>query len=312
MKIIFYSSIIFCVLTSFTSFSQVCNTLIAAYNFNGNAQDITGHGYDLTVNGATLTVDRFGNGLSAYHVSGLTSLGIITTDFPQLHQNFTYSIWFKADAFTGGYGPIWMYGNNPDTCSSSIQVTLRPDMMGSVKLLDVSAGCLDNNVMHDIGGHNPGWNFITVVNDGVHLKTFLNGGVLDIVNSAFLISSQSIFNIGIHSEYLNGAAGVVDDLFIYNCALSDSEVFYLSSEMLNSENVQINIIYSENIFTLNTSKEWINSSIIIYDLNGKIISKSNLTNEKMEYSTAIFEEGYYVISIMGTKKIYNSKLIVLH
>ena len=44
----------------------ITNGLVAAYEFSGNANDVSGNGNNGVVNGATLTADRFGNVGSAY------------------------------------------------------------------------------------------------------------------------------------------------------------------------------------------------------------------------------------------------------
>ena len=45
--------------------------LVAAYEFSGNADDVSGNGNDGVVNGPTLTTDRFGNAGSAYSFDGV-------------------------------------------------------------------------------------------------------------------------------------------------------------------------------------------------------------------------------------------------
>ena len=49
----------------------ITNGLVAAYEFNGNANDVSGNGNNGVVNGATLTADRFGNLDSAYSFDGV-------------------------------------------------------------------------------------------------------------------------------------------------------------------------------------------------------------------------------------------------
>ena len=44
----------------------ITNGLFAAYEVNGDADDVSGNGNNGVVNGATLTADRFGNVGSAY------------------------------------------------------------------------------------------------------------------------------------------------------------------------------------------------------------------------------------------------------
>ena len=49
----------------------IANGLVAAYEFTGNANDVSGNGNNGVVNGATLTADRFGNPNSAYSFDGV-------------------------------------------------------------------------------------------------------------------------------------------------------------------------------------------------------------------------------------------------
>ncbi|CAK0770930.1 hypothetical protein CCP4SC76_5380005 [Gammaproteobacteria bacterium] len=49
------------------SIPPVTNGLVAAYEFSGNANDISGNAHNGTTNGATLTTDRFGNANNAYY-----------------------------------------------------------------------------------------------------------------------------------------------------------------------------------------------------------------------------------------------------
>ena len=51
--------------------NSITSGLVAAYEFSGNANDVSGNGNDGVVNGATPTADRFGNAGSAYSFDGL-------------------------------------------------------------------------------------------------------------------------------------------------------------------------------------------------------------------------------------------------
>ncbi|MDP1746882.1 MAG: hypothetical protein Q8L90_15005, partial [Bacteroidota bacterium] len=53
--------------------AQLTDSLVACYDFSGNANDGTGNGYNGTVVNATLTADRFGNPNSAYNFNGTAS-----------------------------------------------------------------------------------------------------------------------------------------------------------------------------------------------------------------------------------------------
>jgi hypothetical protein len=68
--------------------------LVAAYGFSGNADDVSGNGNNGVVNGATLTTDRFGNLDSAYSFDGVDDYIVSSTTFsPQ--ASGTISVWFS-------------------------------------------------------------------------------------------------------------------------------------------------------------------------------------------------------------------------
>ena len=84
---------------SSVSFGQVpsyvpTNGLVGWWGFNGNANDESGNGNDGTVNGATLTTDRLGNPNSAYDFDGVTNF----IEIPNLSAvegvtEMTWSVW---------------------------------------------------------------------------------------------------------------------------------------------------------------------------------------------------------------------------
>ena len=71
--------------------------LVAAYEFSGNADDVSGNGNDGVVNGATPTADRFGNANSAYSFDGVDDYIISSTTFsPQ--ASGAISLWFNQES----------------------------------------------------------------------------------------------------------------------------------------------------------------------------------------------------------------------
>lgn len=73
--------------------------LVAYYPFNGNAKDESGNKYDGIVHGATLTEDRFGNQKQAYKFDGIDDYidcGDILND---LNVPFTISAWINIQAY---------------------------------------------------------------------------------------------------------------------------------------------------------------------------------------------------------------------
>ena len=77
--------------------------LVAAYEFSGNADDVTGNGNDGVVYGATSTADRFGNAGSAYSFDGVDDFIISSGTFPQ-QVSGTIAFWFRDTSPNGTGG----------------------------------------------------------------------------------------------------------------------------------------------------------------------------------------------------------------
>lgn len=81
------------------------NGLVAYYPFNGNANDESGHSNDGIVNGATLTSDRYNQPNSAYNFSGFGSndhIKVMNSTSLNFDDVATFSLWFLDEPFSGG------------------------------------------------------------------------------------------------------------------------------------------------------------------------------------------------------------------
>lgn len=87
--------------------------IIAAYTFNGNANDISGNGCHGTVTGANLTVDRDGNVSSAYAFDGNDQIDILGGGSVFDLTTFTVTAWARVDG--SGTQAVVTYGESFDT-----------------------------------------------------------------------------------------------------------------------------------------------------------------------------------------------------
>ena len=83
----------------------ITNGLVAAYEFTGNANDVSGNGNHGVVNGATLTTDRFGNADSAYSFDGSNDY-INSSDSFAPQSAGTISLWLNHAPNPGEGGII--------------------------------------------------------------------------------------------------------------------------------------------------------------------------------------------------------------
>ena len=226
--------------------------LLAYFSFNGNANDVSGNGHNGIVHGATLTTDRFGKPNSAYHFNGNSSFidcGNIITNVAQ----FTVSAWVKVDRFTdSNYMGPWsqqsfsvplancnyhMYtGNSGNNCfgismawADGADCTLR-----SGHVLPIRE-----------------WRLITQTYDGKQYRLYDNGNLITqqrMLNHRLI--SKERFLIGKTCAYPSNTektfyfAGAIDDLRIYNRALSVREIKHLL-EPQNNVDMKVKTIFPE-------------------------------------------------------------------
>ncbi|NDD14515.1 MAG: LamG domain-containing protein, partial [Betaproteobacteria bacterium] len=200
------------------------------YPFNGNANDESGSGNNGTViGGATLTADRFGQTNRAYLFDG--SSGYIDVGNPVGNNpvNLTQTAWVKMLSREPGFeydslitkrqqdgGSDW-----PSLCVGAGSSTGQPIFM----LDDAGYQTLATSPFSiDLGT----WAFVCGVKQGQAYQIYVNG----ILQSSFTdshVTDGSPFNMYFmrHGAWNKYANGVLDDVRIYNRALSSGEVSQL-------------------------------------------------------------------------------------
>lgn len=198
------------------------NGLIAFYPFNGNANDESGNGNNGTVNGAVLTVDRFGSVGKAFNFNG--SNNSITTNSSPLNNlsSLTVSGWIYPKALGNRIG---FFGQN-DMFEFGILDTAR---------MDAWLDPITKGVLVSTSGILNGWHMVTATANSDSLWFYVDGvrrNSTALLTSSFG-SSQYHFNIGgggIFDPTGNFFLGSLDDIRIYNRALSPTEVDTLYHE----------------------------------------------------------------------------------
>jgi hypothetical protein len=205
--------------------------LVAHYPFNGDAVDATGNGNDGEVMGATLTTDRFGNEDSAYSLDGNDHLLVSDNSSVFIGTNdFTYSMWVKTSSsssqmlcqrWQSGDGPYYLRindanGNTTFITYDSENLSLR----NSQSTVDVADGS-----WHMITCMREGTTTLVYVDD--QLVSTASGTIRSIVNKAgYLYIGVQVYN----GSLINYFTGSVDDVRLYNRALSITEIEELYQE----------------------------------------------------------------------------------
>lgn len=203
--------------------------IVAYYPFNGNANDESGNGHNGTVNGATLTQDRDGNPNSAYHFDGATS-GIYCNVGNEMSLSYvTLAAWINIEG-SGTENPRIVAVNQNGTSSGyyallmagtasprSLSFQAQPDLYYSSSTLS------DNN----------GWHHVALTYDGSHVTFYVDGvadPALSANHSSLASFTNAVLNIGYSDNGLDRFNGDIDEVRIYNRALSANEILALYNQ----------------------------------------------------------------------------------
>ena len=221
--------------------------LVGWWPFNGNANDESGNGNNGTVNGATLTVDRNGNANSAYSFNGnnnnikINNLNINETD----NEVNTVSFWMKWDGKEIAMPFCW---------NGEYDLYLFNNIFGfntyeDNNIIGISSNDLVNKSVFIVA------EFINGMPDNQNCKLYING-VKQSISGYATKKSKATREINIGSghfttEYQYYFSSIIDDIAIYNRALSDQEVKQLY-EGCNKETATSNS-FNSYAFTNNSS-----------------------------------------------------------
>lgn len=208
--------------------SFLTNGLVAYYPFNGNANDASGNGNDGTVYGATLTADRFGNPNVAYSFNGASAYIAAPLTNTIFSGDFTASVWFNVSNLTHGWPGLL------DEQNAGFRLQLAGDDCGC----SVPEHLVSYSSSTPSGGQNwllvppektPVNTFqqVVVIKAGTNVQMYVNGqlAVTNHVANSTMAPGQYMF-IGVQYDLTSYTffPGVIDDIRIYNRALSASDV----------------------------------------------------------------------------------------
>tara|TARA_B100001250_G_C19694916_1_gene742045 strand:- start:158 stop:958 length:801 start_codon:yes stop_codon:yes gene_type:complete len=221
--------------------SGLSNNVIAFYPFsNGSLNDMSGNQHHLTnPTSATSSSDRNGNTNCAYEFKNIPSssefLTTTSTSFLNNLNEFSISLWYQPKDSTRNGGDFECLINRGLNISC-------PDRNGqwSVALYDCRKAVFgrtnsvwDNNIINnfncqeEVNNRTGNWNHLvaTFKQNGVEMKIYRNNvlqasSMGDIVCDTGTPSCQDIGDLFLGKDY----TGKIDDLIIFNKALSQQEI----------------------------------------------------------------------------------------
>ena len=274
-------------ISSTNGFSQSIDLksgLVAFYPFNGNANDESGNGNNGYVNGATLTNDRNGVKNSAYYFNGYDAKIYFNTNSSSINSN-TYSIF------------AWIKTSNPGSSYRGI----------IVKQLAVGLFLKDNELMSYDWQYrvdkksnsyiaDNSWHLIGLVLNNGTIKFYKDGRYIN--SSSFTINNQSenfIIGTGGYKQEDQYYKGSIDDVRIYNRAISENEIQAIYSE-------QTETLKPPTISWINPNNSYNETSDLQYTIKATIKSDKQIKSIKVMsgYTTLATETYLYLSNGQGT------------
>lgn len=234
--------LLICCLFATPSFADLTDGLVAYYPFNGNANDESGNGNDGTVYGASLTDDKLGNGNSAYFFDGVDDyIEVAHSDLMNVVDGVTVSAWIVSlDA--GQELPaeglhIVNKGAEGDVQTYSLKLEADadgPDYLGMRLRGDwgpihaYSTFPADELLLQNLLSTE--WYHFVVLWDGSTMKVYKNGNHIPDADRSFtaiVLNGNEPLTIGSRFNLDRFFHGMVDEVRIYNRALSQTEITQL-------------------------------------------------------------------------------------
>jgi len=280
---------------------------VAYYPFAGNADDLSGQNNHGIVNSADLTANRFGNPNSAYYFNG-TSDNIRIQNSASLNftKAITVSFWMNAaELYTSRESYPISHGNWENRWKISIipqkKIRWTVKTTAGVKDLDSDLIVSVDQWYHVVGLYD-GANFDLYVDGELSSHTTFSGKIL--TTSIDLMIGQCLPAV---SQY--NFKGVIDDVRIYDYALSADEIAQLYAEPSairdNEKSLPTEFKLSQNYpnpFNPITTIEYdllysVPVKLQVFDLTGRLVQTLVDGNKPAGHYTAVWNARNYASSI---------------
>ena len=189
--------------------------LVAYYPFNGNAKDESGNGNAGIVNGASIIEDRHEKPDQAYFFDGQNDGISLPAALQNDGKTFTISLWLRADSLGAGGGADRRLVNTGNTTFTLLLTTV---LTATWYPGPSNGGLVSNEITLGKWHH-----FVFTVKD-LESQTFFNSSLK---SEAKLPNPMHINQWLLGSSYKGHGMhfhGAIDDVRIYNRALSEAEV----------------------------------------------------------------------------------------
>jgi hypothetical protein len=211
------------------------NGLVGAWTFNGNANDITANGNNGTVVNATLGPDRCGNSNSAYSFNGFGSYIVMLNAGPTGTVSRSLSYWSKSAYQNTSPIVAFDYGSSTGA-EDAFQMVYNYNCIGVGLDVSTEAQIHGNSCLMDNRWHHIAAVYNASLNPTTNGVLFYIDGIPQPAITCFVTGTNAVINTGTPNPVTIGSQangpgrffdGMLDDFYLYDRPLSQSEVLQL-------------------------------------------------------------------------------------
>jgi hypothetical protein len=295
----------------FASLFAVAQTPYAHYPLDGNASDISGNNLNGTIIGSpTPSLNRYSLSGKALDFSGSGDYITLPSafDFPTM----TVVVWFKAASLNA---VTVIYSCDGSGIQNGQQkVILDPNQGSNTMRMRSGSAAWDQTVNLNE------WYQVAFVRTPNLVKFFVNGNLVHSVNNPSnynSIGNNNFATIGAGYTLANYFDGYIDDLLIYNTALTDGEL------MNNYNSLKDEIALKEELKTY-TNSGFIHAIVKgdalteiqaaeVYDYTGRLVSRTEGLSAAGKLNTEPLTTGIYLVSFLNTEaRIVATRKVVIN
>ncbi len=289
--------------------------LLAYWDFNNQISDSGINSLTSVNNGVTFVSDRFGNGASAAHFDGNSSIlvqGYNNTSASEI----TYTFWVKMDDLTSSVSSV-LQGSNHHTISIGHYLSSGTFVHSSF-FAGMDNTSLDNDMSSDPTPSDlveNQWVFLAVTNDGTTTRLYIDG-VLESEYNETLETNNGDLTIGdnLNTQRDVSFKGAMDDLKIYDTALSAEELLdeLVTSTEEITKSTHIRSVYpNPTKGSVSIRFDSYQKSVIteVSDLTGRLTQSTNFMNIESINLNLNEPAGIYFLTIISDEKKTRIRLI---
>ena len=219
------------------SYSQVnlSNGLVLHLPLDGNFNDVSGYGHIVTAKNVSFKGDCSGMLDQGAYFNGVNSLLEIRSSMAlNSTQKLTISFWINAENSNGNETIISRANDYSPGRALGYSVTLNNNRQTVFNTITPPGCATYDNSVADSLDLRWGWHSIIAIFDGIQMSIYTDGVLQNTINLPFnsLQFCQADMNLFIGASYSNQTEtfkGLLDDIRIYNRAISLEEINSLAS-----------------------------------------------------------------------------------